>query len=54
MLIKQWTAFIINKWNQPLTQWVVQTCYYLAILIALLWIYGVWAHSATGFIYKDF
>ncbi len=53
-MIKQWTAFIINQWNEPITQWIVQTGYYLAILCALLWIYGVHSNSVTGFIYNDF
>ncbi|HBF37989.1 MAG TPA: hypothetical protein DDW50_11775 [Firmicutes bacterium] len=54
ILIKQWTVFIINKWNEPIIQWVVQTCYYLAILFALLWIYGVHNNPTGGFIYQDF
>lgn len=42
-------------WSKPLTQWVFKTSYYLAILIGLLWLYGI---NGTGsnapFIYNEF
>ncbi|QNB48502.1 teichoic acid D-Ala incorporation-associated protein DltX [Thermanaerosceptrum fracticalcis] len=41
-------------WNKPAAQWVVKTCYYLAILLGLLWIYGFNDFTAGNFIYTNF
>ncbi|HDX9577863.1 teichoic acid D-Ala incorporation-associated protein DltX [Bacillus sp. NPDC077411] len=41
-------------WSQPLTQWIAKTCYYLAILFALLWLYGFQDTNTSTFIYNEF
>ncbi|MFD3447546.1 teichoic acid D-Ala incorporation-associated protein DltX [Microbacteriaceae bacterium 4G12] len=41
-------------WSRPLTQWVIKTLYYLAILIALLWLYGFKDTGTSTFIYNEF
>ncbi|MFX3622506.1 MAG: teichoic acid D-Ala incorporation-associated protein DltX [Ectobacillus sp.] len=45
----------INKlWSKPLAQWILKTLYYLAILIALLWLYGFKDTNTGTFIYNEF
>lgn len=41
-------------WSHPLTQWVCKTLYYLAILLALLWLYGFKDTNTGTFIYNEF
>ncbi len=41
-------------WNHSLTQWIVKTVYYLAILFALLWLYGFHDTNTNPFIYNEF
>ncbi|QGV10675.1 teichoic acid D-Ala incorporation-associated protein DltX (plasmid) [Bacillus cereus] len=41
-------------WNRSFTQWMVKTVYYLAILFALLWLYGFHDTNTNPFIYNEF
>ncbi|EEM97396.1 teichoic acid D-Ala incorporation-associated protein DltX [Bacillus thuringiensis] len=41
-------------WSRPLTQWIAKTVYYLAILFALLWLYGFHDTNTSTFIYNEF
>lgn len=45
---------IKELWTRPLTQWVFKTFYYLAILVALLWLYGFKDTNTSTFIYNEF
>ncbi|HDR7454452.1 TPA: teichoic acid D-Ala incorporation-associated protein DltX [Bacillus cereus] len=41
-------------WYRSLTQWIVKNVYYLAILFALLWLYGFHDTNTSTFIYNEF
>ncbi|MDF2910911.1 MAG: D-Ala-teichoic acid biosynthesis protein [Sporolactobacillus laevolacticus] len=44
------------KWefNHPLISWIARTCFYTAILLGLVVIYGFSAAHTGTFIYSDF
>ncbi|WP_443029679.1 teichoic acid D-Ala incorporation-associated protein DltX [Sporolactobacillus sp. KGMB 08714] len=45
--LKQWIRY-------PAVQWIVLTCYYTAILLGLILIYGFTAAHTGTFIYNEF
>jgi hypothetical protein len=46
---------LVGTWNNIMVQWIVRTAYYLIIILALLWLYGI-DHNSTPntFIYNNF
>jgi hypothetical protein len=54
MWIKRWMRSIMDLYNNPIGRVVLLTLYYLAIIAALILMYGKGNFSTPKFIYQGF
>jgi D-Ala-teichoic acid biosynthesis protein len=54
MLIRRWMRSITDLYNNPVGRVVLLTLYYLAIIAALILMYGKGNFSTPKFIYQGF
>ncbi len=54
MFIKRWMPFIITTFNNPYLRGFITLIYYLAIIAALIAMYGKGDFSTPPFIYQGF
>ncbi len=53
-MIKSWTAFIMALYHKPIVHVILLTLYYLAIIVALIIMYGKGDFSTPSFVYQGF